>query len=153
MSHRDTSSIPPHGARQRLCDLVESWWPSRSGHRASTRARDRMALDHDILPVLGQARLVELTPAELQAWVNDLGTHLAPSSVRRVVTVLVQMLDAAVDAGVMGANPARRVRLPRLQPFEARFLDPDELEALAAAIDPRYRRHGAGHGLGDAAHR
>lgn len=131
--------VDPAGSRQRLGDLAESWWPSRSGHRASTQARDRMALDHDILPVLGQARLQELGHPELQAWVNQLGTRLAPSSVRRTFTVLVQILDAAVDAGALATNPARRVRLPRLQAFEARFLDPEELEALAAAIDPRYR--------------
>jgi len=59
------------------------------GHRASTRARDRMVLDHDVLPGLGRARLVEVvTQEEVQAWVNLLAKRLAPSRVQRRFTVL-----------------------------------------------------------------
>jgi integrase len=98
-----------------------------------------MVLNHDVLPEFGRARLVELTHQEVQAWVNLLAKRLAPSSVQRSFTVLRQVLDVAVDSGLLAANPASRVRLPRPQRFEAHFLNPDELELLASAIAPRYR--------------
>lgn len=129
----------PSGGRTHLATVVESWWVTRVGHRPSTRQRDRMVIDHDILPALGQAQLVEIGHAQVQAWTNDLSRRLAPSSVRRSFTVLSQVLDAAVDAGLIAINPAHRTRLPRRERYEARFLTPDELELLAETIAPRYR--------------
>lgn len=126
--------VSPAGSRVRLATVAESWWATRAGHRASTRQRDRTVLDHDILPVLGQA---ELTHDEVQAWVNALSARSAPASVRRSFTVLSQVLGAAVDAGQLATNPAARARLPRREHHEARFLTPDELEALADTIEVR----------------
>ena len=131
--------VAPMGSRTCVEAIVEEWWQTREGHRASTRARDRMVLDHDVLPELGRARLVEVTHEEVQAWVNLLAKRLTPSSVQRSFSVLRQVLDVAVDSGLLAANPASRVRLPRPQRFEAHFLTPDELELLASVIAPRYR--------------
>jgi len=131
--------VAPTGSRTCLDAVVEAWWQTREGHRASTRARDRMVLDHDVLPEFGQARLIEVTHEEVQAWVNLLAKRLAPSSVQRSFTVLRQVLDVAVDSGLLAPNPASRVRRPRPQRFEAHFLTPDELELLASSIEPRYR--------------
>jgi integrase len=131
--------VAPMGSRTCVEAIVEEWWQTREGHRASTRARDRMVLDHDVLPELGRARLVEVTHEEVQAWVNLLAKRLTPSSVQRSFSVLRQVLDVAVDSGLLAANPASRVRLPRPQRFEAHFLTPDELELLASAIELRYR--------------
>jgi integrase len=107
--------------------------------RASTRDRDRKVLDNDVLPVFGQAQLVEITHEEVQAWVDRLALRLAPSSVQRSFTVLRQVLGFAMDGRLLAANPSERTRLPRRQPFEAHFLTPDELELLALSIDPRFR--------------
>lgn len=96
-------------------------------------------LDDHLLPVLGQAQLVELTHAEVQAWVNRLASRYAPSSVRRSFTVLRQVLDFAVDNGLLALNPSERIVLPRREDFAARFLTPDELALLAETIDPRSR--------------
>ncbi|HZT66035.1 MAG TPA: site-specific integrase [Acidimicrobiales bacterium] len=125
--------------RQHLEVFAERWWTTRIGHRPSTRARDRLVLDHDLLPFLGRIPLAELAPADVQAWVAALGARLSPSSVRRAFTILDQLLDATVDAGVLMANPAARVRLPRVSHPEMGFLTPAELEVLADTIDSRYR--------------
>ncbi|MGB9112679.1 MAG: tyrosine-type recombinase/integrase [Acidimicrobiales bacterium] len=131
--------VDPSGARTRVERVVEQWWLTRAGHRVSTRYRDRQVLDDHLLPVLGQAQLAELTHAEVQAWVNRLASRYAPSSVRRNFTVLRQVLDFAVDNGLLALNPSERIVLPRREQFEARFLTPDELELLAATINPRSR--------------
>lgn len=119
--------------------IVERWWQTREGHRPSTRARDRMVLDHDVLPALGEALLVEITHEVVQEWVNQLATRLAPSSVQRSFTVLRQVLDLAVDIRALSFNPSERTRLPRRQRFEARFLTADELEQLASTVEARSR--------------
>ena len=118
---------------------VERWWATRIGHRATTQVRDRAILDHRILPVLGDVLLAEITTALVQEWVNDLARRLAPSTVRRTYTVLAQLLDAAVDAGLLAAAPTSRIRLPRRERYEARFLTADELEHLAEVIREPWR--------------
>jgi integrase len=52
---------------------------------------------------------------------------------------LAQVLDAAVEMGLITASPAARVRLPRVTRAAMRFLTPAELEVLAGVIDPRWR--------------
>jgi hypothetical protein len=47
---RDGRFIAPSAARISFDSVVERWWQTREGHRPSTRARDRMVLDHDVLP-------------------------------------------------------------------------------------------------------
>ncbi|MCU1495996.1 MAG: Phage integrase [Acidimicrobiaceae bacterium] len=98
-----------------------------------------MVLDHDVLPVLGEAQLAEITHEIVQEWVNRLAMRLAPSSVQRSFTVLRQVLDFAVDIRALNRNPSDRTRLPRRQRFEAKFLTADELEHLASTVEPRSR--------------
>lgn len=76
---------------------------------------------------------------EIQGWVNTLASRRAPSTVRRSFVILAEVLEAAVDGGLLPGNPARRARLPKLQRTEMRFLAPGELEALAEALGPRWR--------------
>lgn len=126
--------------RQRLGEFAEQWWASRAGHRISTRTRDRLILDHDLLPFFGRMAIGDVSPADVQAWVGALSARpLSPTSVRRVFTILDQLLDAAVDTGVIGVNPAARARLPRISRAEMRFLTPAQLELLAGTITESYR--------------
>jgi integrase len=69
----------------------------------------------------------------------DNGAGLAPGSVAKVFQVLDKALQAAVDARLLGTNPADNVPLPRDDKPEARFLMPDEIARLADAMPERYR--------------
>jgi integrase len=82
----------------------------------------------------------DVGPSDVQEWVSALsGRPLAPSTVRRVFTVLDQLFDLAVDLGLVASSPTERIRLPRVTRTEMRFLTPVELERLADTIDKRYR--------------
>jgi hypothetical protein len=48
-------------------------------------------------------------------------------------------MAAAVDAGMIPPTPCRRVPLPKIDRQEMRFLSPQEIARLAAAIRPDYR--------------
>jgi len=136
---RDGRFVASSASRVSFESVVERWWQTREGHRPSTRARDRMVIDHDVLPDFGEALLAEVTHDVVQEWANRLAARLAPSSVQRSFTVLRQVLDFAVDTRALSANPSDRTRLPRRQRFEARFLTADELEHLASTVEPRSR--------------
>jgi integrase len=122
-----------------LAEFTETWWTTRSGHRLSTQKRDRGILDVDVLPFFGHQMLGDITPSSIQAWVSEVSGRLAPASVRRSYTVLAQVLEAAVEMGLLAASPAARARLPRVTRSEMRFLNPVELEALAGVIDRPWR--------------
>jgi integrase len=131
--------VTPANGRQLVATFAETWWATRSGHRLSTQVRDRLVLDHDVLPYFGQMRLGDIAAADIQAWIGQLSDRLAPSTVRRVYTVLAQLLDAAVDLGALAVTPATRIRLPRISRPEMRFLTPAELEHVATVIAARWR--------------
>lgn len=137
---RRSPRFDPAKGRQRVALFAESWWASRSGHRPSTRARDRLILDHDLLPFFGRMAVADVSPTDVQHWIAALASRpLSPSSVRRVFTILDQLFDSAVDLGLVAASPTERARLPRVTRMEMRFLTPGELERLAGIIDQRYR--------------
>jgi integrase len=130
----------PTKGRQRVEVFAESWWASRSGHRPSTRARDRLILDHDVLPFFGRVEMADVNAGDVQEWIGALARRpLSPSTVRRVFTILDQLFDSAVDLGFIAASPTERARLPRVTRTEMRFLTPAELEHLADIIDEHYR--------------
>ena len=70
---------------QRTGEFAERWWSSRAGRRASTRARDRLILDHDLLPCLGEVALGDVSRAAVRRFLAELSSRpLSPSSVRRL---------------------------------------------------------------------
>jgi len=141
ISNATTAGVGPSRPADRLSldAWAERWWATRVGHRPTTRARDRGVLDHHILPAFAGRRLDQVTASDVQDWVNQLAAHLAPSTVRRSYTILDQLLESAVDAGLLAAAPNARTRLPRRERYEARFLTATELEHLAATIRPPWR--------------
>jgi integrase len=108
--------------------------------RPSTLARDDGYVERYILPRFGPRRLGEIATADVRAWVADLnGSALAPATVVKAGQILGKIMAAAVADGKIPANPCTGVKLPRIERHEMRFLTPNEVAELAAAMDPRYR--------------
>jgi integrase len=64
---------------------------------------------------------------------------LAPATVVLAGLLLRKIMATAVADGRIPASPCTGVRLPRIEPEEARFLTPVEVAALSAAMDERFR--------------
>ena len=91
-------------------------------------------------PTSAPVRLGAITPLEVRTWVVDLSNKgLAPATVQKAYQTLAKALRAAVDADLLADSPCRRIPLPRVEPEEMRFLSPDEVGDLAAAMAPRYQ--------------
>lgn len=76
----------------------------------------------------------------IKTWIADLViAGKAPATVRLAVGVLSKALRAAVEAGILGSNPARGIKLPKIERGEVASLDHSQVAELADAIDPRYR--------------
>jgi integrase len=113
-------------------------WLARPGKRANSAARDRQGLGvfmHD----LGPRPLSSITPMHIQGLVDVRAKAAAPATVARDFSALRAVLNAAVDADVIGRSPARKIGLPRTRPPARTSLTPYELERLASEVPERYR--------------
>ncbi|HVM34539.1 MAG TPA: tyrosine-type recombinase/integrase [Actinomycetota bacterium] len=103
--------------------------------RASTRARDESQLRTHILPAFASHPIGAITKLGVQSFVRSLSEKgLAPRTVRECYHILGGILAQAADAKLIGDSPCHRISLPRIERHEQRYLTPDEIERLAAAI-------------------
>ncbi len=92
-----------------------------------------------MLPRFGDLELGRISRMEIRAWVADLeASGLSASRIRQARQVLSSALASAVEAGVIAANPAAGVKVPRARRREKLFLTAEQVELLADAIDERY---------------
>jgi integrase len=121
-------------------DWLTEWRRTTASLRPNTEARDEWLLRLHVLPRFGPMPLAKIGQHDVRAWVAELGTRgLAPSTVQRAYQLLSKVMAAAADAGMIPRTPCRRVPLPKIDRQEMRFLGPQEVARLAAAIRPDYR--------------
>ena len=134
------SWLDPNKGRTTFAEWWDRWWPSTVNLRPTSRARDESIARNHVLPAFGPYPLVDIDHAMVAGWVARLtASGLAPATVQKSQQVLAKCLDSAVDSGRIRANPCDRVKLPRIERHEMRFLTPAEVAALADTIDERYR--------------
>jgi integrase len=137
------SWVDPRLGRITVEEWFERWWPTVTGLRPATRARDEASFRTHVLPVFGSTPLGRLDRTRLREWVTGLsdpdGKALAPATVVKTVQVFNKVVRAAVEDRVIGHNPLEKLPVPKIPREEMRFLTVEELWRLADAIDPRYR--------------
>jgi integrase len=86
-------------------DYAKPWLEQRSISRR-TRENYRYHLESNILPVLGDRVLSEITPEDVRMWFAGLGTTYKTRNAR-AYGVLTAVLNTAVDDGLIDRSPAR----------------------------------------------
>lgn len=126
--------IDPAGAKLRVGTYADSWAAGLGHLKPSTRARYRGIVGKHVVPTWGTWPLGSVAHSDVATWLAELSeSGLRPGTVRQVHRVLSLILDAAVQDGRIGRNPAAGVRLPRQVRSEPRFLSPEEVARLATA--------------------
>lgn len=115
------------------------WLAGAHQLRPGGRKAYRKDLDSYILPALGEFALHRLTSKQIDDWIGDLAARVAPGTVAHAYRTLRAMLNVAVRRHKLAVSPLVDVQAPRVPPKEMRFLTATQLDALADAIDPRYR--------------
>jgi integrase len=106
------------------------WWESRTVE-PGTLARDANRRDVHLIPKWSGVQLGAITRHDVKSWAADLGrTKLSPATVQRIVHLFSASLNAAVDAEILVANPAARIKLPPAPPTKNRYLTHDEYAAI-----------------------
>lgn len=140
--------VSPSGGRKNFGKWAETWSASVIDVRESTRVRDQNYLKLYVLPTFAPMALRQIDHTAVAEWVAHLsragskkGLPLAPATVHKAYQVMSKLMKAAVLAGLISRNPCTDVPLPKDDRDERRFLTPDELVRLEAAMhatDERY---------------
>jgi integrase len=125
---------PAHG-RVTVGDYAQDWLRGKVKLKVSTRTTYDSLLREHVGPTWARVPLSAVRHEDVSAWVQRLhASGLSASRTRQAFIVLAQVLDLAVKARRIPANPARGVELPSL-PGKAerpmRALDGRQLWAVA----------------------
>lgn len=132
---------------------LNDWYTQTRGQGArgplapTSIAFEDVIWNHHLKPRFGGYRLTDLTRTEIQDWINDLTTTrigkddhqhaMSPASIRKIGGCLRRLLALAVLDDRITTNPYTKVRFPKMDDDERRFLTPGELVRLEAAFpDP-----------------
>lgn len=130
------------GAPQSQLTLGEFW--DQGGHvtvhmRPTTQDFVQTLYRVHIRPHWANTPLAAIRHDDLQRWLlQNVAPGRSPTTVKHVAKVAHQILNSAVRAGYISVNPAAGLKTPRPEHEEMRFLNTDEIKALATAIDERY---------------
>ncbi len=127
-------------------EWIESYEGRTSGGiRDSSRERYRRALARYAKPFFGSMRLTDVQPRHVKRYAASLAPlGLSYNSVRLAVAPVRALLATAAEDGLIRANPASGIRIPRpaIQPDDhapSKILSPQELERLLKVTPNRWR--------------
>ncbi|MBN6777393.1 tyrosine-type recombinase/integrase [Pseudoclavibacter alba] len=127
--------VAPSGGRELVGDLYERWIMLKGTLKPSTLHSLRTAWKVHVEPVWGDRRIGSIQKSEVQAWVTGMHVQGGKSAtvVLRAHGILAGVLDLAVDDGLIAANRARGVDLPRKGKGHHAYLTWEQVLALADA--------------------
>jgi integrase len=131
--------VDPAAGRVPFSEWAERWYNTTAALRHTTRRDYRKLLDQQVLPAFGGDSLAGIDALAVREWVAELvAGGLSARRARKAHAVLRQVLASAVEGGRLSRNVAVGMKLPKVQRTEMHFLDAEQVEALAEAIDHRY---------------
>lgn len=143
--------VDPGLLRVTFKEYAEKWRLAQP-HRPGTVRDVQQSLTRYAYPAFGPQRIAALRHSDMQAWVMSLvkAGGLAPSTARKVFQKVTAVMNAAVRDGIITRSPCSGVKLPEVPHKEVAVLTREQVEALTAAIQDRYRALvmlGVGSGL------
>ena len=126
----------------------DKWWPAWKLAHPDSAQNTKYKMNKRILPRFGDVPLGELDADTIGQWRGEMiAEQLSPRTVNTYVSLVGTILNDAVDNGYLDRSPlmrrsgAGRVPIVKNVPVDQRevWLTREQLDALAAAIAPRYR--------------
>jgi integrase len=120
--------------RERFLPMWKPQWAP------STRETNVYHIEHHVLPGLGDMPLSELDKFKCQVFLNNIAKHgFSFTVVDHCRTMLKAILEEAVDADLIGKNPARKVVNPETPEAEKQILPKEQARRLIASMEFRDR--------------
>ncbi len=133
--HKIQSGLFYAGPRLTLSEFFEEWLIARTDSiKPKTLFQYRQIVEQHINPTLGNIKVNELQPAQIQALYNnkvESGTNVR--TVRLIHSVLHCALNHALRLGIIYRNPSDAVYKPTIKKREMQVLDEQQVRSLLIA--------------------
>lgn len=132
--------IPAKLSSARFGDVAAEWLGSKHFDKERTREGYQCLLDRQVPGWLKGTAVGKITNPMLGEWVKErVGAGVGAGTIRNAMrNVIKPSLDYAVQSGLVRANPALGVKLPRVVREEQCFLSAEEVELLAGELAAPY---------------
>lgn len=139
-AHRDL--LPTGGTMksdEKLGTTAERWLAeveAADRYAAQTKRRYREIVEKYVRPRIGDLQLRELQTGSVGAFLRAVETDHGAATAKLCRSVLVGVLQVAVDHGALQSNPAKAVSIPKTGRREVVSLNPLQAHGLLSALPP-----------------
>jgi integrase len=136
--------VDPNAGKVLFREYAEQWRTAQV-HRPTTQAHTETMLRRHAYPVLGDRPLGSVLPSDVQSWVKRMSVGgdgrapLSASTIGVVHGIVSGIFRAAVRDRRVVANPCTGTKLPKVHRSRVQPPTTEQVRALEAAIDPRWR--------------
>jgi integrase len=127
--------LDPRLARKPLAEVWEKFAGARRVEK-DTKSKEASHWRRWVGPRWGAEPIGKILKPDVQTWVNELEEQgVGGWTIIGALNTLKAVLELAIDAGWLRANPARRVKPPMAPAHEDRVLTPDEESLILDRLD------------------
>ncbi|MGA7270088.1 MAG: site-specific integrase [Acidimicrobiia bacterium] len=125
--------VDPNAGTKLFGPYAEEWITFKRTTVGETTATNTASLLRArVLPEFEGKQLKKITTAHVRRWLAAMTEEgLSASTVHTYRKILVQVMDQAVDDGLIVSNPVAKAKAPSVRPRRQLFLTADELRSLA----------------------
>ncbi|WP_084144039.1 site-specific integrase [Amycolatopsis taiwanensis] len=133
---RRNQFVDPRLAQTTIDEWIRAWSDAHHVSNITWATYDSHIRNH-ILPHWSGTAIGDIQRIMVKGWANrTLRTKLADKSVKDIIVLFSMILSEAVDEGLIGSNPCRKLRLGLADRPERPHATPDEIDAIAARVAP-----------------
>jgi len=126
------------GSPQTISQALDLFMKSAQKRCAHSTLRDyQSAIDYHLKPVFGEKMLIDVSAADIRAWISFL--KISPKRINNVLVPLRGVLGDAFADGILDRNPADRIKNLPHRPDEPDPLSPAEIERFLASCSGQIR--------------
>lgn len=128
--------VDPRLAQTSIDEWIRSWTDAHHV-TATTRATYDSHIRNHILPRWSGTELGDIQRIAIKGWVNNqLRRTLSDKSCQDILVLFSMILGEAVDEGLIGANPCRKLRITFIERPERPHATTDEIVVISARMPP-----------------
>lgn len=133
----------PEAAELRLRDFVEAYWKpylERRNVKPSTRKGYESVLNTHILPVLGDVKLTEVVPLQIEGFLHGKASKgLSGKTIRNILVLLKGIFALAEDNDLIQRTPVRKRHKPNVTRTEKPVWTPQQVRSIIDNVASQYR--------------
>lgn len=140
---QDGDWIDPDKRRTAFADWAELWWRTTVKLQPNTRRGYWLLLHNHVLPAFGGRRIGTISYTDVESFISSkLEAGLGAKHVREMVNVLSLIMNTAVRANAIRANPAagHKLHVRRRRISQAAMLTMEQAGRLVAHTSSHYQR-------------